>query len=311
MLNYTYKEKRSAIHSLSTLPKLAWILSVLVFALLLHHPLYLFGLFVATVAVALAAGVWREWLGFMKLAGILFVSAIVFNMLLNYNGSHILWSLPIRIPGLGQVRFTLESLLSGVAIGLMLVTIISTFSLFTLTVHPDKLMDLMIQLKLPYRSVLLTSLTARLVPTIFSDLSTISDAQRSRGVEMEKGSFINKSKAYATMAMPLLANSLDRAVQIAEAMEARAFGVSKKHTFYKPGGFTRFDALGLAIVLAACALVGLICSKIGWASYLFNQSYSLAQLGIESYPTLVFLGVFMLLLLIIPLGVWQRRWQRD
>jgi energy-coupling factor transport system permease protein len=128
---------------------------------------------------------------------------------------------------------------------------------------------------------------------------------------MEKGGFINKNKAYATMAVPLLANSLDRAVQVAEAMEARAFGLSKKRTFYKPQGFTRFDALGLAIVFAACTLAGFICWKAGWASYLFNQSYSLAQLGIEAYPTLMFLGVFGLLLLIIPLGDWQGRWQRD
>jgi energy-coupling factor transport system permease protein len=311
MLNYAYKDKKSPIHSLGTLPKLAWILSVLVFALLFHHPLYVFGLFVATVAVVVAAGVWREWLGFMKFAAILFVLAIVFNMLLNYNGSHILWSLPIHIPGLGQVKFTLESLLSGVIIGLMLATIISVFSLFTLTVHPDKLMDLMTRLKLPYRSVLLTSLTARFVPTIFSDLTTIADAQRSRGVEMEKGGFINKNRAYATMAVPLLANSLDRAVQVAEAMEARAFGLSTKRTLYKPQGFTRFDALGLAIVLSACALAGVICWKAGWVSYLFNQSYLLAQLGIETYPTLMFLGVFGLLLLIIPLGIWQRRWQLD
>ncbi len=309
MLNYAYKEKRSTIHSLSTMPKLAWILSVLVLALLLQHPLYLFGLFLATVAVAAAARVQREWLGLMKLAGILFILAIVFNMLLNYHGSHVLWSLPIRIPGLGQIRFTLEAMISGVTTGLMLVTIVSAFSLFTLTIHPDKLMDLVIRIRLPYRSVLLTSLTARFVPTIFSDLSTISDAQRSRGVEIEKRGLINKSKAYFTMALPLLANSLDRAAQSAEAMEARAFGSSRKRTVYNRDAFTRFDALGLAIVIVAWVLAVIVLRQTEWGGHLFGLS--LARLKIQFYPPLVFLGIFGLLLLIIPLGAWQKRWQHD
>jgi len=45
----------------------------------------------------------------------------------------------------------------------------------TLTIHPDDLMLAMIKLKLPYKSVLVTSLATRFVPTLVDDVERITD----------------------------------------------------------------------------------------------------------------------------------------
>ena len=64
----------------------------------------------------------------------------------------------------------------------------------------------------------------------------------------------------------LLANSLDRAVQVAEAMEARAFGNGKKRVFYKEVNITKTDAAALGVAVLPLA-AGIIFRVMGFGDY--------------------------------------------
>jgi energy-coupling factor transport system permease protein len=76
-------------------------------------------------------------------------------------------------------------------------------------------MGLMKAMRLPANSVFMTSLSTRFVPALLEDMETLSDVQRTRGAKL-KG-----IRGKGPVMMPLLSNSLERSVGVAEAMEAR------------------------------------------------------------------------------------------
>ena len=266
MISYSYADKRTVIHKLNPWCKLAWIASVSILALLFNNPLYLLLLFLSTLPLLLAARVWKEWAALMKFFLFLCLLIIVMNALVGNRGFHVLYQLPFAIPLVGAPRITLEATLCGAGNSLRLLAIVSAFTILTFTIHPDDLMLVLIKAKLPYKSVLVTSLSARFVPVLIADAQCIADVHRSRGLELDKGSRIQRAKNYMAIAIPLLSNSLDRAVQVAEAMESRAFGSSKERTFYKELTTTRFDIILLASALLPL-VVGIGMRWLGYGGY--------------------------------------------
>ncbi|MCK4387977.1 MAG: energy-coupling factor transporter transmembrane protein EcfT [Dehalococcoidia bacterium] len=268
MISYKYADKRTVIHKLNPWCKLAWIASVFILALLFNNPLYLLLLFLSTLPLLLAARVWKEWASLMKFFLFLCLLIIVINALASNQGSHVLYQIPFAIPVVGAPKITLEAVLCGAGNSLRLLTIISAFTILTFAIHPDDLMLVLMKAKLPYKSVLVTSLSTRFVPALIGDAQCIADVQRSRGLELDKGSRIQRAKNHMAIAIPLLSNSLDRAVQVAEAMESRAFGSGKNRTFYKELKTTQFDITVLAFALLPLAVgIGMRCLGHGGYEY--------------------------------------------
>jgi energy-coupling factor transport system permease protein len=69
------------------------------------------------------------------------------------------------------------------------------------------------------RSVLAVALATRLVPTLERDAAGLVEALRGRGVE------VSGMRGRARLLGPLLGGSLERALNLAEAMEARGYGL--------------------------------------------------------------------------------------
>jgi len=68
------------------------------------------------------------------------------------------------------------------------------------------------------RSALAVALATRLVPTLERDAAGLADAVRGRGIAVEG------VRGRALLLSPLVAGSLERAANLAEAMEARGYG---------------------------------------------------------------------------------------
>ena len=79
--------------------------------------------------------------------------------------------------------------------------------------------------------MLAIALATRLVPTLERDAAGLVEALRGRGVE------VSGLRGRARLLSPLLAGSLERALNLAEAMEARGYG--------RPGAHASAAAAGL------------------------------------------------------------------
>ena len=120
---------------------------------------------------------------------------------------------------------------------------ITAFSLFFLTVHPNDLALSLISMKVPYEIAFSFSLAFRFVPTIAIEAQNIMDAQQSRGYEMQQKGFISQVKNLFPLLIPLIICSIRRAFNVAEALESRAFGSEKERTFYYTIKYTWKDWL--------------------------------------------------------------------
>ena len=308
MIGFRYSDKGTPIHRLNPFCKLAWIGSILFFALVFNDPLYVILLFLSTLPLIVIAKIGKEWFSVIKLMLFLCLAIIVINALVSNEGSHVLCEMPFRIPLLGTPAITLEAIFFGIIMSLRLLTIISAFSILTFTIHPDDLMLAMIKLRLPYKSVLALSLSTRFVPTLIDDVERIIDVQRSRGVELDKGRLWHKVRARMAVVMPLLSNALDRATQVAEAMESKAFGSGKGRSFYKDIPITFIDIIGLILILAAVC-VGILMQVSDFGGYQYYPSLEGIGMGVSESSMLVLLVI--LLLSIAPLASLKRRIDLD
>jgi len=308
VISFRYRDKGTAIHKLNPFIKLVWVAAIFVLSLVFNHPLYFLILFVSTLPLVIAARVWREWASIMRFALYLCLAIIIINALVSSHGSHVLWQAPFRIPPLGAPMITLEAVFFGLGMSLRLLTIISAFTILTFTVHPDDIMLAMIKLKLPYKSVMVTSLSTRFIPTLIDDVERISDVQRSRGLELDRGNLVQKIRSRTALIIPLLSNSLDRTVQIAEAMESRAFGSGDKRSFYKEIKLGRLDILALILGFLPLAH-GIFIRWWGQGDYQYYptlEKISLAGFEVSMLALLVFL-----LCMIVPLALLKKRIELD
>jgi len=108
------------------------------------------------------------------------------------------------------------------------VAIVGSTSLFFLTTSPDELEYVMKWFRLPQDVVFAFVTAVRFVPVLMMDALQIMDAQKSRGLELEKGSLLSRIKNFTPILVPLVVNAVIRSGELAEAMEARAYGAVKK-----------------------------------------------------------------------------------
>jgi energy-coupling factor transport system permease protein len=308
MPELSYRDKNTVIHALSPLVKLAWGGGLVVLSLIFNHPVYILILFLSIIPLVWLAGVGREWASTLKFCLWLGLSIIVINALFSYHGDHVLIAAPFRLPVVGSPVITIEAIAFGAVMALKLVVIISVFTLINLTVHPDDIMAVLLKMRLPYKSVLVTSLSTRFVPCLVEDMGRISDGYRTRGVQLDAGSWFKKLRNRGKITLALLSNSLDRAVQVAEAMEARAFGNGEKRVFYKDINISKIDAVALGVGLLPLA-AGIAARIYGYGDYQYYPNLSAIGAGAVEWA----LPAIMLLLLaaIAPLAWLKRRFELD
>ena len=110
------------------------------------------------------------------------------------------------------------------------IAIVVSTSLFFITTSPDELEQVMKTFKLP-RDVVFAFVTAvRFIPVMMLDTVQIMDAQKSRGLELEKGNVIKRVRNMVPVLIPLVVNSVVRSGELAEAMESRAYGAVARPT---------------------------------------------------------------------------------
>src|SRR5690554_6631982 len=76
------------------------------------------------------------------------------------------------------------------------------------------------------------------------------DAQKARGLELEKGSLMKRIRNYVPVLIPLIVSAIRRSLELAEAMESRAWGATKKRTNSYALKLHRGDFVLLTIIIA-------------------------------------------------------------
>ncbi len=205
---FRYLEGNTFVHRLDPRVKMCIALVFTILSLLfdtIYPMLVLFGLTFLLIASARRV---TRWFDTVKSMSFFFVLILVLNTIF-------------------------MSFSAALAMSLRLLVLLSSFSIFFLTVHPDDLAAALVALKLPYTFSFSISLSFRYVPTLALEVQTIMDAQKSRGLELERGNLFNRIKNFLPIIVPLVLLSIRRALLVAESLESRGFGTSAKRNFYR------------------------------------------------------------------------------
>ncbi len=152
-------------------------------------------------------------------------------------GSHPLWTGPI-IPVLGQIDVTREEISSAALNALRLSSVGLAFAAYALLLDHDRLLQ-------SVRFARPAALATRLMPTLERDAFGLVEALRGRGIE------VAGVRRRAALLSPLLAGSLERGLNLAEAMEARGYGRPGRTSIPTP----RWRPVDVVGVVSAIAIV--------------------------------------------------------
>jgi len=213
---FQFRKISTPVHNLDPRIKFVFIIVIFAVAIMFNEFLVLIILFFAQIPIVLVARVQREWIRSMKgaafLATIIFVTNIVFSYI--YGGYQLT---PLLIE-------------NAVALTLRFVVLVESFSLFFLTTSPDHLGLALEQSHIPYEFCFAFTTAVRFVPVLAEEAQTIMDAQKARGLELEKGNFLKRIRNYIPILIPLIVSAIRRSLELAEAMESRAWGAIKRRT---------------------------------------------------------------------------------
>ena len=149
-----------------------------------------------------------------------------------------------------------RNLETSILYSLRFVAIVVSTSLFFITTSPDELEQVMKTFRLP-RDVVFAFVTAvRFIPVMLLDTMQIMDAQKSRGLELDKGNVFRRVRNMIPILIPLVVNSVVRSGELAEAMESRAYGAVPKPTSlveYRSTAVDRVVALATVVVFVLVA----------------------------------------------------------
>jgi energy-coupling factor transport system permease protein len=182
-------------------------------ALLARHTASVAALAALLLLVCIHAPRGRRW-PYLVGTGISAVALFVVTPFVETIGSHPLWTGPI-VPVLGQLDVTHEELSSALFQACRLTAVGLAFAAYALLLDHDRLLG---AAGVARRSVLAVALATRLVPTLERDAGGLVDSLRGRGVQ------VDGVRSRAALVSPLLAGSLERALNLAEAMEVRGYG---------------------------------------------------------------------------------------
>ena len=165
------------------------------------------------LALCLRAPASRRWpylMGCALTAGAVFL----ITPFVVVEGVDVVWSGP-TLPVLGQLDVTTQELAGAAVQALRLAAVTLAFAVYALWIDHDALLR---SARFARRSALVVALATRLVPTLERDVRGLVEALRGRGVEVEG------LRGRARLVSPIVSGSLERALNLAEAMEARGYG---------------------------------------------------------------------------------------
>ena len=217
----------------------AWVLAALTVAFCDNDPAaQLIVLAGAWMLLVLRRAEGRRLRPFVIGLSVLGVITVAVNGFLSHVGSTVLFVLPSWLP-LVNGAVTAEGYATGGSIALALMTAVSVTAALSVVIEPTDLVDALPGALHHVGAALGAALN--LVPATAASAVAVRDAQRLRGWRP------HGARAMVDLVVPVLLGAIDRSVQLAESMEARAFGAGRR---------TRLAADERSPLLVAVALAG-------------------------------------------------------
>lgn len=242
---------RNGFSRLHPLTNLLYFVFVIGFSMFVMHPVCMLISLCCALLNAVSMNGRRTALFSLRVVLPMLLLIGVVNPVLNHQGVTILGYLPWGNP------LTLESILYGVASGVMLAAVVLWFSSFHTVMSSDKLVCLFGRAAPALGLVL--SMTLRFVPRFITQLRELRAAQR--GVTPERTGVRYKLKSGVKTLSVLITLALENSLDTADSMRGRGYGL-KGRSAYSLYRYTAVDTVvTVMLTLCAAACIALLATK--------------------------------------------------
>jgi energy-coupling factor transport system permease protein len=249
---YLYIDANSFFHGLDPRVKMLIVLAHYVLLALWVRQLYLMlVLVVETLVLA------RLSHSLVNLKPVLYVMLIVFI------SSELSWIVIARgsTPLIGPL--TLEPILQGMSTAIRADAGIIISIVFLSTTRNEEMALGLVRLGLPFRAGFALSSALRMAPLLMAMSSTVAEAQKTRGLDVDSGGPIQRFRRYVPLLVPAFLSTMRSVDQFAMAIEARGFGYQRQRSSYLELRLTPADYIASAVAVVSI-VVGVLVSVTGW-----------------------------------------------
>src|ERR687890_628826 len=238
-----YLDRDTWVHRLDPRTKIFLLLGMFALPFVFLNPLYE----LAVLALVLFFGYLAKSLA--NLRRIWFILLTIFIV------TPILWS----IVGSGRTPLFLfverEALLYGLSAAQRIVITVIAGMIFLSTTRNEEVAIGLVRLGIPYRFSFAVSTALRLVPTVVATGLTISQAQRSRGLDLDSGNIFSRIRKHVPLLVPVFVTTVRSTNVFSMALESKGFGAGSRRTHFLHIALGGRDALVLLVfvlLLAGC-----------------------------------------------------------
>lgn len=211
-----YMDKDTFFHRLSPVTKILWFILVSIMAAVLRDALQ--------IILLLIPMVWIWWKSeLMRRMGLLFKNLLpillfAFIMWITIGAFHVDNPTSTPLYQSGAICLETEDFANAIATVLRIFLMVSVFYTLIVTTNFSEIIYGLRRLKLPYPAAFGVGLVFQVIPNIVREFRTIIDAQRSRGLETDKGSLISRAGNYCLILVPLFIRVLGTAQNMTLSM---------------------------------------------------------------------------------------------
>ena len=258
-------KRKSWYHTLNPNAKLLWWICLIIVPILITNPFVLLAMTLWIWLMSFGAGIAKQMYKFLIVTYPMMIGFIVITWPFFYAatpGQHYLFNWSI-------FHVSLEGFIYALAMGMRIVLALTACTFFVMTTD---LMDLASslgefmqnKLHISYMYPLMVISSFKFLPELSGDYINIVESLRSRALDMDTGSFMQRLKKYVPVTIPLIDSMLRRAQRIAIALELKAFNTANKsRTFYKHHAFRGRDVLFVFIGVLAI-VVSIVINLLNW-----------------------------------------------
>lgn len=252
-----YVENGSYLTKIHPFTKLIYIITAIVTAVI-SGQLMVYGLFILLSLATLVSGkLIKKVFPLIVFSFTILITIFLIHGLFNQNNNQVLFT----IFGL---KFYKEGLLYASRIGLNILNMLLSFAILVLTTKPSVLVDELEMIGMSPKFGYIIISVFQIIPQMIGTFHTITDVQRSRGLETE-GNLFTRIKAFIPLISPVVMSSLINTRERAVALEVRGFGAKCQKTYLQHQRVTLRDKV-IMCLLVLCMIFAIVGRVLVWNS---------------------------------------------
>jgi energy-coupling factor transport system permease protein len=218
-----YQDKRTIIHHVDAISKLLYILASVLIPVILSDMIYGIAWAALSVMILFIGKVLKKVVPIIGFSLFILLSMIIIQGLFNQSNETIMFQM------LG-LTFYREGLLFAFGICIRVLNILCSFAILVLTTKPSDLIETFVRRGMSPRIGYVLASVLQIIPQMAGTMETITDAQRSRGMETE-GKLGVRIKAFIPLIGPVVMSSLISTRERSMALEVRGFNSTMHKSF--------------------------------------------------------------------------------